>query len=179
MIPLESISLHLHLHLQNITLHYIYFTMPVTPKVTNGASTKSYSSSKTNLIRWVFNCCLEVSVLVSSWRLDRRVFFALGLENEKLRWPNLSFSLGIRHKNKCIRNCWKIFVSRNHLDRETVGFHQESLRLYPTLSRQIQLHGLRKATTQNPSECRPSRKCKNLWFSTNYINALVGTIVET
>ena len=79
----------------SITLHYITsFHTPVTPKVTNGASTKSFKFSECKLEKVSFQKFLKVSVFVSSWRLDGREFHAFGPENEKLRSPNFSFNCG-------------------------------------------------------------------------------------
>ena len=98
-------------------LHYItFFTTLLTPEVTSGSSTKSYSSFigvAGELKQVSFQLIFKVvSVFVSSWRLDGREFQAFGPAYEKLRSPNLSSVVGFH-----IENCWRNGVSDDRVDR--------------------------------------------------------------
>ena len=89
-----------------LQLHY--FTMPLTPEVTSGASIKVIF----DIHRRVFSCFLKVSAFASSWRLDRRVFHAFGPAYEKLLSPSLSFSCGVSYQKLLVCECESLMAGQ-------------------------------------------------------------------
>ena len=87
--------------LHYITLHYITLRHCIRQLHLQWPMVHQQSHSSfpnASLKRWVFKSFLKVSVFVSSWRLDRREFYAFGPENEKLHSPNFSFNRGSSYR---------------------------------------------------------------------------------
>ena len=133
----------------HITLHY--FTTPLTPKVTSGASTKSYMSFIGELKQVSFQLFFKsISVRFHAWRLEGSEFHAFGPAYEELRSPNLSFSFGVSYRKLMAERS----LSRPGRSSVAVIMSARYAGLRPTRTRCISTHSLYCIRSLIGSQCR-------------------------